>query len=106
MPDERGALRRIFRDMDGAPADERAAAGAGAELRQCHSNRHETILFFDAGIAADRSHAAHAKPGGSRKRDAPQMPGIRRFQRLFVPKLHSFPRLVNKGIGGCARDHG
>ncbi|GAA4812268.1 hypothetical protein GCM10023232_04340 [Sphingosinicella ginsenosidimutans] len=82
MPDERGALRRIFRDMDGAPADERAAAGAGAELRQCHSNRHETILFFDAGIAADRSHAAHAKPGGSRKRDAPQMPGIRRFQRL------------------------
>jgi len=46
VTDERGAVRRIFRDMNGAPADDRAAAGAGAELRQSHSNRHETILFL------------------------------------------------------------
>ena len=82
VPDERWALWRIFGDMDGATADERATAGAGAELRQCHSNRHETILFFDAGNAAVRSNAADAKPGGPRKRVAPQMPGIGRFQRL------------------------
>ena len=40
LADQARPGRRILSDMDGAPADDRAAASAGAEFRQCHSYRH------------------------------------------------------------------
>jgi hypothetical protein len=43
MMHDRGPGRGVIRDMDGAAADDRAAAGASAEFRQSHSYRHNRI---------------------------------------------------------------
>jgi hypothetical protein len=39
--DDCGTGGRILGDVNGAPADDRATSGAGAEFRQSHSNRHK-----------------------------------------------------------------
>ncbi len=40
--DERGPLGRVLGDMDSAATDDRAAASAGAEFSESHSNRHDS----------------------------------------------------------------
>jgi hypothetical protein len=40
--DERRPLGRVLGDMDRAATDDRAAAGAGAEFSESHSNRHDS----------------------------------------------------------------
>jgi hypothetical protein len=44
--EDRRTGRRIFGDMDGAPADDRAAHGAGAQFCQSHSYRHTSFPFW------------------------------------------------------------
>jgi hypothetical protein len=42
LADKGRSMGRVLGDMHGAAADDRTAAGAGAQFRQSHSNRHST----------------------------------------------------------------
>jgi hypothetical protein len=53
--DERGTLGRVLGDMDGAAADDRAAASAGAEFSESHSNRHDSAPCFQVSMRGRRS---------------------------------------------------
>jgi hypothetical protein len=53
--DERRPLGRVLGDMDGTAADDRAAAGAGAEFSESHSNRHDSAPCFQVPMRGRRS---------------------------------------------------
>jgi hypothetical protein len=44
---------RLFRDVNGAAADDRTTARASAEFRQSHPNRHSGLLVFQCHVAND-----------------------------------------------------
>jgi hypothetical protein len=99
MTDERRALRRILGDMNGAPADDRAAAGAGAQLRQCHSNRHEdhpvhvTPAAWPVGRTQQmQSRAARAS---ATRRECPKSAGFKAFR----PKAAQLAGTSERGPG-------
>jgi hypothetical protein len=102
VADQRRPRGRIFGDVDGAPADDRAAAGAGTQFRQGHSNRHSIIpsLAGFAGIGTDVSAPCGAvsesrcKPVPRTQAPRPPKPRNRRVSAAFVPKLHSLPGRV------------
>jgi hypothetical protein len=53
--DEGRPLVRVFGDMDRAATDDRAAASAGAEFSESHSNRHDSAPCFQVPMRGRKS---------------------------------------------------
>jgi hypothetical protein len=107
-----GPRRRIFRHVNRTAADDRTATGAGAEFRQSHSYRHNSIPVpgrpqWMKGLAP-----IHRGCGSSEQMQTiplsasaltilcPKNGGFRACSGLSVPLLNSFPGGVNGGRRG------